>query len=226
MQILDEPNPATKVKQETDKLLRMLKEAQGLDDALVMLSSVQSVTKLVTDQGAVYAEICRLADACQLDLSSVGKKLKFPGANVEESARIALENMNVLNECALEIASKHDNNDLNGKQFTASLTLPMGIGVDAANVVTEVDPEGAGGQAGLKVGDEMLWVDGMEVRAGIVPLPEAIDREASTHPVVMRRAPPPCRTRGLAGHRRRCTRSSRGACFATLPRLSQGAGGC
>ena len=37
-------------------------------------------------------------------------------------------------------------------QFTASLTLPMGIGVDEANVVTEVDPEGAGGQAGLEVG--------------------------------------------------------------------------
>jgi hypothetical protein len=28
----------------------------------------------------------------------------------------------------------------------------MGIGVDEANVVTEVDPEGAGGQAGLEVG--------------------------------------------------------------------------
>jgi len=204
----------------------MLKEAQGLDDALVMLSSVQSVTKLVTDQGTVYAEICRLANACRLDLSSVGKKLKFPGANVEESARIALENMNVLNESALEMASKHD---LNGKQFTASLTLPMGIGVDAANVVTEVDPEGAGGQAGLKVGDETLWVDGMEVRAGVVPIAEAMeatDREASTHLVVLRRAPPPCQTRGLTGHRRRCTRSSRGACFATPPRLSQGAGGC
>ena len=144
---------------------------------------------------------------------------------MKESARIALENMNILNESALEIASKLDN-DLNGKQFTASLTLPMGIGVNAANVVTEVDPESAGGQAGLKVGDEVLWLDGIEVRARIVPIVEAIDREASTHQVVMRRAPPPCRTRGLAGHRRRCTRSLRGACFATSPpRLSQGAGG-
>jgi len=132
----DDPNPADKVKQETDELLRMLKEAQGLDDALVMLSSVQSVTKLVTDQGAVYAEICRLADACQLDLSSVGKKLKFPGANVEESARIALENMNVLNESALEIASKYDH-DLNAEQFARRLRRDGigkrdGIGNDAS----------------------------------------------------------------------------------------------
>ena len=132
----DDPNPAEKVKQETDELLRMLKEAQGLDDALVMLSSVQSVTKLVTDQGAVYAEICRLADACQLDLSSVGKKLKFPGANVEESARIALENMNVLNESALEIASKYDH-DLNAEQFARRLRRDGigkrdGIGNDAS----------------------------------------------------------------------------------------------
>ena len=132
----DDPNPADKVKQETDELLRMLKEAQGLDDALVMLSSVQSVTKLVTDQGAVYAEICRLADACQLDLSSVGKKLKFPGANVEESARIALENMNVLNESALEIASKYDH-DLNAEQFARRLRCDGigkrdGIGNDAS----------------------------------------------------------------------------------------------
>ena len=138
----DEPNPADKVKQETDKLLRMLKEAQGLDDALVMLSSVQSVTKLVTDQGAVYAEICRLADACQLDLSSVGKKLKFPGANVKESARIALENMNVLNESALEIASKYDH-DLNAKQFARRLRRDGigkrdGIGNDAS-LLTAVD---------------------------------------------------------------------------------------
>ena len=100
---------------ERDKELEMMLKAQEMDDALVNLSSVQSVTKLVTDQGPMYAEICRLANTCcELDLSSAGKKLKFPGANVEESARIALENMNVLNESALEIASKHE---LNGKQF-------------------------------------------------------------------------------------------------------------
>ena len=61
-----------------------------MDDPLVMLTSVQSVTKLVTDQGTVYAEICRLADTCRLDLSSVGKKLKYPGANVKESVKIVL----------------------------------------------------------------------------------------------------------------------------------------
>ena len=64
------------------------------------------MTKLVTDQGPVYAEMCLLADTWQLDLSSVGNKLKFPGATVEESARIALENMRVLNDCALECAKK------------------------------------------------------------------------------------------------------------------------
>ena len=139
----DEPNPADKVKQETDKLLKMLKEAQGLDDALVMLSSVQSVTKLVTDQGPMYAEICRLANTCcELDLSSAGKKLKFPGANVEESARIALENMNVLNESALEIASKYEH-DLNAKQFARRLRRDGigkrdGIGNDASSL-TAVD---------------------------------------------------------------------------------------
>ena len=124
---------------EMDELVKMLKEAKGRDDPLVSLSSVQSVTKLVTDQGAVYAEICRLADACQLDLSSVGKKLKFPGANVEESARIALENMNLLNESALEIASKHDHN-LNAKQFTRRLRdwKRDGIGDDASSL-TAVD---------------------------------------------------------------------------------------
>ena len=38
---------------EMDELVKMLKEAKGRDDPLVSLSSVQSVTKLVTDQGAV-----------------------------------------------------------------------------------------------------------------------------------------------------------------------------
>ena len=120
----------------------LLREALRMDDPLVMLTSVQSVTKLVTDQGTVYAENCRLADTCRLDLSSVGKKLKFPGANVEESARIALENMNVLNESALEIASKYDH-DLDAKQFARRLRRDGigkrdGIGNDASSL-TAVD---------------------------------------------------------------------------------------
>jgi len=105
-----------------------------MDDPLVMLTSVQSVTKLVTDQGTVYAEICRLADTCQLDLSSVGKKLKHPGANEKESVRIALENMDLLNESAIRalngIASKH------GPSIIGSAMMPPGR---AASSLTAVD---------------------------------------------------------------------------------------
>ena len=112
----------------------LLKQALRMDDPLVMLTSAQSVTKLVTDQGTVYAEICRLADTCQLDLSSVGKKLKHPGANVKESARIALENMDLLNESAIralnEIASKH------GPSIIGSAMMPPGR---AASSLTAVD---------------------------------------------------------------------------------------
>ena len=72
-------------------------------------------------------------------------------------------------------------------QFTVDVTLPMGIGVDEANVITEVDPNGAGGQAGLEPNDELLWIDGMEVRGGEVPIVEAIDRDVDTHLLVLRR---------------------------------------
>lgn len=68
-----------------------------------------------------------------------------------------------------------------------SLPLPMGIGVDEANVITEVDAGGAGAAQGLEVGDELLWLDGMEVRDGLVPIVEALDREVVNHLVVLRR---------------------------------------
>ena len=42
-------------------------------------------------------------------------------------------------------------------QFTTSLPLPMGIGVDEGNVITEVDAGGAGATQGLEVGDELLF---------------------------------------------------------------------
>ena len=63
-------------------------------------------------------------------------------------------------------------------QFTTSLPLPMGIGVDEGNVITEVDAGGAGYTQGLEVGDELLWLDGMEVRDGLVEIVEALDRVA------------------------------------------------
>ena len=63
----------------------------------------------------------------------------------------------------------------------------MGIGVDEVNVITEVDADGAGATQGLEVGDELLWLDGMEVRDGLVPIVEALDREVVNHLVVLRR---------------------------------------
>ena len=72
-------------------------------------------------------------------------------------------------------------------QFTTSLPLPMGIGVDEGNVITEVDAGGAGATQGLEVGDELLWLDGMEVRDGLVEIVEALDRGVVNHLVVLRR---------------------------------------
>ena len=43
----------------------------------------------------------------------------------------------------------------------------MGIGVDEVNAITEVDADGAGAKQGLQVGDELLWLDGIEVRDGL-----------------------------------------------------------
>ena len=72
-------------------------------------------------------------------------------------------------------------------QFTTSLPLPMGIGVDEVNAITEVDADGAGAKQGLQVGDELLWLDGIEVRDGLVSIVEALDREVVNHVVVLRR---------------------------------------
>ena len=63
----------------------------------------------------------------------------------------------------------------------------MGIGVDEGNVITEVDAGGAGATQGLEVGDELLWLDGMEVRDGLVEIVEALDRGVVNHLVVLRR---------------------------------------
>lgn len=64
----------------------------------------------------------------------------------------------------------------------------MGIGVDECNVITEVDDHGAGAAQGLETGDELLWLDGLEVRDGLVPIVEALDPEVVNHLVVLRRA--------------------------------------
>ena len=71
--------------------------------------------------------------------------------------------------------------------MTTSLPLPMGIGVDEVNAITEVDADGAGAKQGLQVGDELLWLDGIEVRDGLVSIVEALDREVVNHVVVLRR---------------------------------------
>ena len=63
----------------------------------------------------------------------------------------------------------------------------MGIGVDEVNAITEVDADGAGAKQGLQVGDELLWLDGIEGRDGLVSIVEALDREVVNHVVVLRR---------------------------------------
>ena len=80
-----------------------------------------------------------------------------------------------------------DEEDLRWVQYTVTLPLPMGIGVDEANRVTEVAAGGSASQVGVEPSDELLWVDGMEVRDGLVPITEAIDREVTTHLLVLRR---------------------------------------
>lgn len=80
-----------------------------------------------------------------------------------------------------------DEEDLRWVQYTITLPLPMGIGVDEANRVTEVAEGGSASKLGVEAGDELLWVDGMEVRDGLVPITEAIDREVTTHLLVLRR---------------------------------------
>ena len=72
-------------------------------------------------------------------------------------------------------------------QYTVTLTLPMGIGLDEQNVVTEVNAEGVASLSGLEVDDELLWVDGIEVRGGVVPITDAIDSSLTQHLIVLRR---------------------------------------
>ena len=69
------------------------------------------------------------------------------------------------------------------------LSLPMGIGLDATNLITRIDEGSNAAVDGvLRVGDALVAFDGKDVRNGKLGVPEALDRSRETHSVVAERA--------------------------------------
>ena len=68
----------------------------------------------------------------------------------------------------------------------AELALPLGIGLDDSNVVHQVNP-GSGVECGLKCGDRIIYVDGVDLRAGKEDVASALNRELPTHTIVWQR---------------------------------------
>ncbi|KAL1521140.1 hypothetical protein AB1Y20_022694 [Prymnesium parvum] len=71
------------------------------------------------------------------------------------------------------------------------LPLPLGIGLDELNVIAEVGQTGSGASHHLQLDDQLIYVDGKEVRHGKMDVAEAFDRSRSTHTVVLQRAVEP-----------------------------------
>ena len=69
---------------------------------------------------------------------------------------------------------------------TAELPLPMGLGLDADNVVSELKESGSA-IGTFYVGDHVVEVDGVNVRQGSMTVLEALDSSQSVHTITVER---------------------------------------
>ena len=73
------------------------------------------------------------------------------------------------------------------RTFALELQRPLGIGLSATNIVTEVDPKHATAPRNWQVGDALVWLDGTEVRGGCKPVREALRPDLQTHTFIVQR---------------------------------------
>ena len=79
-----------------------------------------------------------------------------------------------------------------GDWFVVKLPKPMGVDVDARNALLRLAPGGAADRdRTLSIGDELIYLDGNEVRNRCSTLAAAMDGARELHTVVARRPPPP-----------------------------------
>ena len=79
-----------------------------------------------------------------------------------------------------------------GDWFVVKLPKPMGVDVDARNAILRLTPGGAADRGRtLSIGDELIYLDGNEVRNRCSTLAAAMDGARELHTVVARRPPPP-----------------------------------
>ena len=67
---------------------------------------------------------------------------------------------------------------------------PLGISVSPTNIVTYVDPQHPDAATLWRVGDALIWVDGVEVRGGSCRVPEALQQDKDAHTFVVQRMAP------------------------------------
>ena len=91
-----------------------------------------------------------------------------------------------------------------GDWFVVKLPKPMGVDVDARNALLRLAPGGAADRGRtLSIGDQLIYIDGNEVRNRCSTLAAAMDDARELRTVVARRPPPPGGRRAAGVGRRR-----------------------